>query len=352
MKLVKWIASLCSIVALTSNVSPAIAGKAPEVSALMTPDEHVRKEDQTFLTLPEWFLVHSPDEYAQHLKKESPSMFPFFGHIQQFWQTYRAVYRQTKDVYSFNYGYHVMVMTIGVSTTVEYALKGAYESVIGTLTEGKNLSERTDEDIYAAKVAQDYVDFIKVDPWYKFDFKKALKGLWDLPTSGKYPIRKWERRYFLTSEYLVKAGYGWLIGKATAAGYDAPMPVTAVVFETRNEAALKKVPGLSALKKIDKNTFIGTLPRYAAFTPSAVALAKAGAEFKEVAGNSRFILVSILPGISFESSSLYGNIVLTQPILTDPGSRRIVYKIPMNNLRAALDAFGSHGVKVEHIYDF
>ena len=34
-----------------------------------------------------------------------------------------------------NPGYHLMVMVIGVSTTVEYALKSAYETLIGRLTE-------------------------------------------------------------------------------------------------------------------------------------------------------------------------------------------------------------------------
>jgi hypothetical protein len=32
-------------------------------------------------------------------------------------------------------------------------------------------------------------------------------------------LRKWERKYALSTEYLVKAGYGWLIAKASGDVY-------------------------------------------------------------------------------------------------------------------------------------
>lgn len=44
-----------------------------------------RDESQTYLTLPEWYLVYSPAEYAQYLKDKPPSGFPYFGSIRQFW---------------------------------------------------------------------------------------------------------------------------------------------------------------------------------------------------------------------------------------------------------------------------
>ncbi|MFD2270216.1 hypothetical protein ACFS07_01390 [Undibacterium arcticum] len=33
----------------------------------------------------------------------------------------------------------------------------------------------TEEDVFAAKVAQEYVDFIRVDPWYEFAFASRLQ---------------------------------------------------------------------------------------------------------------------------------------------------------------------------------
>ena len=65
---------------------PRPAGRSPEV---LTAPEDRRTPDQTFLTFPEWYLVHSPAEYARYLSRsEPPSAFPLFAHIGQFWQGY------------------------------------------------------------------------------------------------------------------------------------------------------------------------------------------------------------------------------------------------------------------------
>src|SRR5689334_1861545 len=100
----------------------------------VAPQEHRRGPEQTYLTFPEWFLVFSPAEFAAFTKDHSPSEFPFLGHIGQLWESYAAVTRATMDDrFAFNGGYHVMIMVIGVSTTVEYAIRSAYETIVGRL---------------------------------------------------------------------------------------------------------------------------------------------------------------------------------------------------------------------------
>ena len=160
----------------------------------VTPIEHVRGADQTFLTFPEWYLVYSPAEYAAYIVGERPSQFPYFAHIGQFWQSYGAVYDRIKNEFDFNLDYHVMVMVIGVSTTAEYSIKGAYELTIGRLLESTRTHGMTEEDEIGAKVAQDYVDFIYLRPWYEFDFLASLKSLWtDTSFFGPDMLRKLER---------------------------------------------------------------------------------------------------------------------------------------------------------------
>ncbi len=199
--------------------------------AQVAPPEHRRGPDQTFLTYPEWFLVHSPAEYAEYVRDHTPTQFPFIGHTCQFWQGYGAVTRATRD-YPFNFGYHVMVMVIGTSTSVEYVIRATYETMIGRLSELAAPRRLSEEDRYAAQVAQDYVDFIRDQPWYEYDFMKQLAGLWrETSFLGPDVVRKLERKYALTTEYLIKGGYAWLIKKATKASYDEPLPVTAVVID-------------------------------------------------------------------------------------------------------------------------
>ena len=122
-----------------------------------TPPEHRRGEDQTFLTFPEWYLVHSPAELARYLvAQRPPSAFPFGGHIGQFWQGYREVTHETR-AYPFNGGYHLMVSVIGTSTTVEYGLRAAYESTAGRLADASINGRPSAEEQLGACVAQAYV---------------------------------------------------------------------------------------------------------------------------------------------------------------------------------------------------
>ena len=226
--------------------------------------EHRRGVEQTLLTYPEWFLVFSPHEYGEFIADHEPSRFPYYGHIAQFWQSYRAVFDETqRRQLDLNPGYHLMIMVIGTSTTVEYAIKSAYELLVGRLA-ASTADQPTPEDRYAATVAQDYVKFIRVLPWYEYDFGKALKGLWqEVPPTGSNMLRKWERRFALSTEYLIKMGYAKLIKLGTQSIYEAPLLVTAVVAQPapRAEADL---PDLKLLAALPDGSALVTVPRYEA----------------------------------------------------------------------------------------
>jgi len=289
-----------------------------------TPAEHVRPADQTFLTYPEWFLVFSPAEYATFTRAHNPSEFPFIGHTRQFWQGYGAVSGATRK-YPFNGGYHLMIMVIGGSTTVEYLLRSAYETVIGRLAELTRRHGFTQEEVFAARAAQDYVDFIRVTPWYEFDFATRLEQLWTTTDLwGRDPIRKWERKYFLTTEYGVKAIYGWMIKKATKSVYETPILSTAVIDDRGN---------------------LRSLPRYEAFMTSALALARQGVNFREIAGNRGDILISVIVPMGTSAD----HVILRQPILTEPGRERLLIAIPVAQLG---DALRRYDRAVEHVFDY
>ena len=334
---------VCVVLAIFSHAS------ADEVR---TPSEHRRGTEQTFLTFPEWFLVHSPAEYATFVKQNDPDDFPFWGHIGQFWQSYGAVFRATDDEYPFNFGYHVMIMVIGTSTTVEYALRSAYETVVGRLTALTSGGDMTAEDRYGAMVAQQYVDFIRVQPWYEFDFFGALCGLWkDTSLWGSGPLRKWERKYALTTEYGIKGAYGWLIKKATKASYETPVPVTATVVDKLPEDVEKTLPEVKVLQRYADGSALILLPRYEAFTAHSAALAKRGVSFQEIAGNRSVILVSALVPVTWQPQS-GDRLLFEQPIITRSAQKRIVLVVPVNSLAGVLSRFSASGHELEHVYDY
>lgn len=336
----------------------------------LTPPEHRRGEEQTYLTFPEWFLVHSPAELAAYLQRDGcsarPSGFPYFGHVGQFWTGYAVVSRAASQVGAVNLGYHVMVLVIGASTSIEYGWKGIYENTIGRITEALR-SAPAAEDCVAAAVAQDYVDFIRVEPWYRFDFVAALRRLWDTPPrSGNLGVgdslRRWDRRVVLSTEYGAKAAYGSLIGRATAAAYEPARPVTVVVTDRDPGPAVGGAPELKRLAAPlpDGRTVI-SLPRYEAFMPHAQALATLGLNFVEIAGNHGPMLASVWLQDSVDSASVIGSpapdgqpaqVLLEQPILTLPGIRRVVLRVPVTRLAQALRDWQAAGVRVEHLYDY
>lgn len=341
---------LCLVVVVAANRS--MDSFASEASEPVTPAEHRRPTEQTFLTYPEWFLVHSPTEFAVFVRDNPVSEFPLLGHVGQFWQAYGAVYAATREDYPFNTGYHVMIMVIGVSTTVEYALRTAYETVIGRLSELTRTHGMTEEEILGARVAQEYVDFILETPWYKFGFLDRTKELWTQTSFfGPDMIRKWERKYALTTEYLVKAGYAWVIAKMTGVGYEAPILSTTVLLDGLPEEALTRAPELEILKRMDDGSVLVSVPRYAPFTDHAVALARHGATFVEIAGNRTVILVSVLAR-NWEPPSAMGEVLFTQPILTQPDQSRWVLVVPVTSLSRTLADLSSASVDIEHIYDY
>ena len=345
---------LAMALAFAAATAPA-ADPAPIIrSAMLTAPEDRRTPDQTFLTFPEWYLVHSPAEYARFLSRsERPSCFPLFAHIGQFWQGYAAVNREVAR-FPFNGGYHLMVMVIGSSTTVEYGLKGTYEHTIGRLAEATVSGDASvpEERLYA-DYAQAYVDFIRLEPWYKFDFLAPLARLWaDLPLSGPNLIRRWERRFALTTELLVKEGYARLIKLGSQSVYDAPKPTTAVVLDKSPEPDAANYPEFLP-GPAGGEAIVATLPRYEPFTAYSRWLAAQGIDFREIAGNDGEIVVSLLVPSGWMASAP-ARTLFEQPILTRPGQKRVVIAIRVPQLTALLRSFGEKrgGVVVEHIYDF
>jgi hypothetical protein len=317
----------------------------------LTPKESKRPPDQTFLTYPEWFLVFSPAEQADYFKKHTSTTFPYMKHVDQLWKSYDIMYDQVKGYYPFNTGYHVMIVVIAGSTTVEYSLKSFYETIIGRVTDTQLGEELTDEDKFNAAYEQSYVDFIGDYPWYEYDFSHQLKTLWaNTPFTGPHVLRKFERRYYLTTELMVKSGYGWLIGLGTKSTYGVASEKTAVIFDTL-PADLTALNSVTNIKNLPKGMILADFPRYAKFTHAVEGLALRQINFREVAGNNSAIMLTVVT-----KTVLYGNkntcVLFTQPIFTRPGFNRIALATPVSNLSNLVRHFSNSGIWIEHIYDY
>ncbi|WP_229750879.1 hypothetical protein [Undibacterium terreum] len=340
-------ALLSAVMALAAIFAPASA--SPSTESLIEPEER-RGVEQTFLTYPEWFLVHSPAEFASEIAAHPAHEFPFAGHIGQLWSSYASVIReQVRQDYPANPGYHVMIGVIAGSTTLEYALRWIYENTLGRISWALSSGRLSEEDRYAAVVAQDYVDFIRQEPWYLYDFGAKLKKLWStVPAFGPDMVRKWERRYALTTEYVVKAAYGKLIEKATRAAYTPALMTTRVQVDRMPEGlAIDKV---KLLRRLPDGTAILDMPRYYDFRIAATSLAQQGVSLLDIAGNQSVILVTVWADTAFKDAHL--RVLFEQPLMTMPGRKRVALIVPVRDLSAFLLGAPQRGLRVEHVYDY
>jgi FAD/FMN-containing dehydrogenase len=337
--------------------APPLAPPDPEVAKRIAESlngvvGYTRDEAQTYLTLPEWLLVFYPDEYARFLGTTQASRFPYFGTIGQFWSYYLDVYRATREKYPFNWGYHAMVMVIGSSFTVENALKGAYETTVGRLAEWAGGSAMTQEDVFAADVAQEYVDFIRTEPWYEFSFLRSLKQLWaETDLFGPHLLRKWERKLVLSAEYLVKAQYGMLIKLASKAAYgDEATEILALAVGVTPDV-LAGENRVSLRGRFEDGSALLSLPRYDEFRDTVLRLVGKGVRFREIAGNEEILLTSLVPA-TWTYDLPAGRVLFEKPVLTDRQRKRIAISAPVRSLHEILRGLADRTLEVEHIYDY
>jgi hypothetical protein len=345
---VRFSVAVALLLTVESFATAEITGAESEV-----PIESRRGVEQTLLTYPEWFLVHSPAEYAALVNHRPAHEFPFLAHIGQIWSSYSAVTgEQVRAGYPMNFGYHLMICVIAASTTVEYAIRSGYENVMGRVSWALSAETPTSEDIFGAAVAQDYVDFIRHEPWYLYNFTSKLIDLWrDTPIWEPNPIRKIERRYALTTEYLMKALYGKIIERATRATYSPALMTTEVVVD-HVPPPLPPALNVTLIKKLNDGRALVSLPRYFDFRIAATELAKQEIHLTDIAGNTSVILVTVWANDESKIDRTNNRILFAQPLLTMPGKRRIALLIPISKVSAFLLAAPENGMQVEHVYDY
>lgn len=321
----------------------------------MIPEENRRRFDQTYLTVPEWFLVHSPAEYARFISHGNPSEFPYLQHIDQVWDSYAEVRKATAHVQEVNTDYHVMIWIIGVSTSFEYGIKYLYENIFGKISELTRNGQMTEEDRMAARFANEYAEFLNEQPWYEFSFWSQFKTLWSEGSwFGSNMIRKWERRFFLSNELLFKTFYGWVMGKMAESSYEGEILKTACIIHPVASDASEELPEyLEVASDLPDQRRLIFLPRYYAFAASALELAVLGWEFDNIAGNQDEILVAVQSNQNLPESLTSGTkSFLKQPILTEKPAMRSLLKVPVNQLGKILKACQEQQLDIVHVYDF
>lgn len=338
------------------RVDPALAGLGPdERSAVDTIPGYRRDEGQTFLTHPEWYIVYSSEEYAEWMRTRLPTGFPYLASIGQYWVSYAEARAQTRHQYPFNAGYHVMLWVIGASYSAELTLKAMYENTVGRFTGWTAGHALTEEDRYAHEVASDYGRFIHDYPWYAYRFAPRLAGVWtEVPLWGPHPIRKWERKLFLTVEYGFKALYAALIGVGTRTAYTPQAGRIAMVMAGWRADSSGGDTALVTVAQAAPAHSVVSAPRYDGFRHALTNLAVSGspARITEIAGNDDILLTGVAPR-RWQWGMPGAHILYALPLPTDAARKRIVMRVRVRQLLPLLAALAAQrGLAVDHIYDY
>src|ERR1044071_4929147 len=199
--------------------SAAPAGSAPALPAINEAG-YRRKLDNTYFTFPEWYIVYSFEDFGRFLDRGSESGFAYGAHIAGFWRSFCTINRAVAPATESRFETKLMIYVIGISYSVEYAIKGLYENTVGRLTEWIRGEARTPQDDYARAVLQDYAAFLYTVPWYKYPFGEKLSGLLTISAPSPSRVRTFERDFALGADYFIKIGYAWLIQKGLDATSD------------------------------------------------------------------------------------------------------------------------------------
>ncbi|HEY0262029.1 MAG TPA: FAD-dependent oxidoreductase [Chitinophagales bacterium] len=311
---------------------------------------YFRPEEQTVLTVPEWYLVFNPKEYADFLQSgKNPSDFPYYASIKEYWSLYDRSVKLASEAYPENNEYKTMLQVIGVSVTMEYAAKMIYENTVGRFFGWFANGTISDKEKTIATAQRTYSDFVYHTAWYEFRFLPWIKTVWTTTDNSNAGfLRKWERTFLFTIEFTIKALYAQLIEWAAKANYEEPVSEIYALVLANDTIQLTK--DIKVIKTQGDKKLI-SITRWGAFTKSILALSKNDITISEIGGNDE-IVVSFL--VDKSRNIHFGNteLLYKSKVVTNDNVERYVYLVPVNKLVEFVRYAQQNSIEVEHVYDY
>jgi hypothetical protein len=363
MRIVRWTAkwlkravialvvlAVLSAVPIVWNETRCVGSLPPNPSKYqpILPEQDRRNLVDTYLTYPEWSIVHAYEDFAGVLRKGDESDFAYGPSIFGYWKNLCAISAVASSQGTITSDVRAMLYIIGISFTGEMGVKGLYETTIGRLTEWIRGAQKTPEDNFALATSERYAAFLQQTPWYEFPFGQTLAAFWsDTPMLRGSAVRSLERRFALSAEYGVKAVYARLI--AQAAGLSpAALTIRSVVQGGDPSDATGDI---KLIERRPDGAMIIETPRYRAFTKIILDLVGRKRSFWEIAGNHE-ILVTIL--MKDEAHLHLASIrqLFEVPLQARPGWVRRGFVLPMETLGPLAKEVQTAGADFEHVYDY
>jgi hypothetical protein len=326
-----------------------IVAEAPSPYAIDDPG-YRRAEGDSYLSYPEWYIVHAYTDLAGVTRQSSESAFDYFASITGFWRSLCRATRAAGRVGPVTADQKTTNYIIGLSFTAEMAIIGAYERTIGAVTARLRGPRRTAEDEFALAFADDYAAFLQQTPWYRYPFAPQLLRFWrETPFGRGNRLRGVERRFALTLEYGGKAVYAVAIG-ALAGISPADLRIKSVVTPLSADD-LAAEPRITKIRDLPGGAELIETPRYQEYTEILRKLGARGRNVLEIAGNRR-ILATVLARTDANLATPGASELFAIPIQSRPGWRRLGLDVEVDKLTALIGEVERQGGEFEHAYDY
>ena len=311
---------------------------------------YFRKEEQTILTVPEWYMVFNPKEYADYLESgKNPSDFPFYASINEYWKLYDRSQMLVSEAYPKNEEYNTMLKVIGVSITMEYTGKMIYENTIGKFFSWFANDTISEQEKNIMKAQRAYSEFIYHTAWYEFEFIPWIYKVWKTTgTNNASWLRTWERTLFFTIEFSFKALYAQLIEWAAKMSYEEPVSDIYLIVSSKD--SFSSTENLKIIKEQGAKKLLG-ITRWGAFTKTILELSDKDLVIDEIGGNDE-IVVSVLMNKAEEIDFKNSELLYKSSVVTDDKIKRMVYLINVNQLLPFVQNAKNKTIEVEHIFDY
>lgn len=355
-KLLKWgflaslaLITLCIIPVTwveTQCVKPRRVDSASFHSLL--PENQRRNFIDTFLTYPEWAIVHSYEDFAAVIRDRGEAAFDYTGHIAGYWTNLCQVYGYATERGAMSLDVRAMLHIIGISFSAEMALKGLWENTIGRLSALLSFGE-SPEDRFSHSISSEYASFLVQTPWYEYPFASRLASFWSSTPFGiSNPVRMIERRVALSMEWGVKALYAQ--GMGMLAGLSPSQLSMWSVVRTLDESDIVADSRIKLVHRLPNGDSVIETPRYRAFTEILLDLTSRGGDFVEIAGNVE-ILVTVIVAPTTDLSA-FGPTIISAQAQAWPGMERRGLLVPAVRLRELNKKLKEMGGRLEHAYDY
>jgi hypothetical protein len=332
-----------------SSVAPSGNNKPDHLPAALWDGGFRRAEGDSYLTYPEWYIVHAYADLAGVTRQSSESAFDYHTSVTGFWSSLCSATKTASAIGPVTADQRVTNYIIGLSFSLEMGLQGLYERTIGALTVRARGDTRTPEDAFNLRFLDDYAAFLQQTPWYAYPFKTELTRFWqETPWSGQAPIRAGERRFALSLEYATKWGYGAAM-RVLAGLSPADLRIRSVIRRKSEDEAWPE--GVTQVRDLGDHTFLVETPRYQAFTDILRLLGQRGDTVLEIAGNTHILTTIVAPAeASLKTPGAHE--IFSIPIQSRPGWRRIGLDTEVPSLTALIGAVERQGATFEHAYDY